>query len=59
MNKLNEEQSAELFNLYHLARAAGKQSRYERMLYASKHFSEAHPEVSSTCAYKHLDRSFQ
>lgn len=48
----------ELINLFHLARTAlsGQScSRYDRMIWASREFSKAHPETSSTAAYKELD----
>ncbi len=53
---------AELANLWHLSRVAlarsGVQaSEYERRLWASKAYHDAHPETSSTAAYKVLDRS--
>ena len=52
-------QANELFNLYHLARVplsgTGKDTPYERMLWASKEFHKLHPEVSETGAYKDLD----
>lgn len=44
----------ELSNLWHLSRVP-KNTRYERMLWASSEFSKAHPEVSATGAYKDLD----
>lgn len=58
----------ELVNLYHLARTAlcntfddnGKRksdSRYCRMLWASKEYAKLHPEVTETRAYKELDRA--
>ena len=49
---------SELINLYHLARTAlsGKDdSRYKRIIWASKWFSKEHPEVTSTQAYLELD----
>lgn len=56
---IKPDQSAELMNLYHLARVplsgTGKDTPYERMLWASKEFAKLHPEVSSTGAYKDLD----
>lgn len=50
----------ELSNLWHLSRTAcaGKDySRYNRMLWTSREFVKAHPELnlSSTGAYKDLD----
>lgn len=47
----------ELINLYHLARTAlsgEDDSRWARMCWAARRFSEAHPQVSSTGAYKDL-----
>lgn len=55
---IRTEQQAELINLWHLARTAlsGKEcTRYTRMIWASKEFAKAHPEISSTAAYKDLD----
>ena len=52
----------ELINLYHLARTAlagGDDSKYQRMLWASKEFSKAHPYVSATGAYKDLSANLQ
>jgi hypothetical protein len=42
--------------LFHLARTAGKDTRYQRKLWASREYEKAHPEVSSTAAYKELCR---
>jgi hypothetical protein len=59
MTTWTEEMRAELSNLFHLAHCAlagTSPGRYERKLWASKKFSEAHPEVSSTAAYKELCR---
>lgn len=52
---------AELSNLWHLSRTALARSgdqptNYERQLWVSKEFAKAHPNVSSTAAYKQLDR---
>ena len=55
---IRPDQAGELMDLFHLARTAlsgGDASNYNRMLWASKEFSKAHPEVSSTAAYKDLD----
>lgn len=55
---INPAHEGELSNLWHLSRTAlsGKDSsRYQRMLWASKEFAKAHPEVSSGGAYKDLD----
>jgi hypothetical protein len=60
MGALTEAEQHELVNLYHLARTAlagtGKSGKYQQMLWASREFSKAHPDVSSTTAYKHMDR---
>ncbi len=50
----------ELYDLYHLANTAlagERPSSYDRMLWAAKAFSEAHPEVGQTAAYKDLSNS--
>jgi hypothetical protein len=56
---IRPDQANELFNLYHLARVplsgTGKDTPYERMLWASKEFHKVHPEISETAAYKDLD----
>ena len=62
MRSWTDAERAELSNLFHLARTAlagpGQgPSRYEQKLWASKEFSKAHPEVSSTAAYKELCRA--
>ncbi len=47
----------ELINLYHLARTAlsgGDDSKYQRMLWASKEFAKEHTYTSATGAYKDL-----
>jgi hypothetical protein len=44
----------ELSELWHLSRVPFN-SRYERMLWASREFSKHHPEISATAAYKDLD----
>ena len=61
-----EPMKAELANLYHLARTAlagsspvgerGKDTPYDRRVWASNEYEKAHPEVSSTAAYKELER---
>lgn len=51
-------QANELLELWRLARTAlsGKEcTRYTRMLWASKEFARAHPEITPTAAYKDLD----
>lgn len=55
---IKPEHTAELINLFHLARVplSGKPcGRYERMLWASAAFAKAHPDVSAVAAYKDLD----
>ncbi len=51
-----ERDLAELSNLWHLSRVAAQPetSRYRRMLWTSAEFAKAHPEVTSTGAYKDL-----
>ena len=44
----------ELSTLWHTSRTATT-GRYNRMLWASREFSKAHPEVSATAAYKDLE----
>lgn len=48
---------AELSNLWHLSRmaCAGDATRYKRMIWTSGEYAKAHPETSSTGAYKDLD----
>lgn len=54
---MTHEMGAEVANLYHLARAALRNpSDYERRIWAAEAFHAAHPEVSSTAAYKELCR---
>jgi hypothetical protein len=48
------EHAAELVSNYHLARAAGKSKRHERLVWASAGFAKEHPYVSPTAAYKDL-----
>lgn len=55
---IRPDQSAELIHLWHLARTAlsGKEcTRYTRMLWASREFAAAHPDITPTAAYKDLD----
>jgi len=62
---LTEEQYTEALNLYHLARTAlaakpyGEQSKYHRMVWASKAFHRENPEISATAAYKDLSANLQ
>jgi hypothetical protein len=56
---LTQEQYNELINLYHLARAAGARTKYEQMIKSTKWFSEKHPEISATAAYKDLSANIQ
>lgn len=46
---------AELVNLWHLSRVPHTRS-YDRMIWTSDKYAEAHPEVTSTWAYKALER---
>jgi len=56
---ISEFDAPELVNLYHLAKTAlsdkQDQGRHARMIWASKEFAKAHPQVSPTGAYKDLD----
>ena len=48
---------AELINLYHLARTAlagGDDSKYRRIIWASKEWAKTHTYCSATGAYKDL-----
>ena len=56
---LSPSQYTEAINLYHLARAAGKQTRYDRMLWASAEISKKYPSISSTAAYKDLSAGLE
>lgn len=59
---VRQEHYTELVNLYHLARTAlagGDDSKWARMIWASKEFSKLHPYVSSTGAYKDLSENLQ
>ncbi len=59
MFEFNQEQKAELMNLFHLAKCAlsgQDDSNYQRMLWASKEYSKEHPEISRTVAYKNITR---
>jgi len=51
---LTAAQYADAINFYHLARAAGAHSKYERMLWAAREVSKKY-NVSSGAAYKDLD----
>ena len=46
---------AELSNLWHVSRVPCGNNRHQRMLWASREFSKAHPEISATAAYKDLE----
>lgn len=55
---VSESGLTELINLFHLSKcplSGTSPSRYDRVLWASSEFHKAHPEVSSTAAYKDLD----
>jgi hypothetical protein len=52
----------ELVNLYHLARTAlagGDDSKYQRMLWASREWAKKHTYTSATGAYKDLSANLQ
>lgn len=55
LTQLSKDQLAELANLYHTAKIL-HDTNYKQMLYASKEFNKLYPEISSTSAYKALDR---
>lgn len=44
----------ELMNLWHLSKVHSYK-RYDRLLWTSREFSKAHPELTSTAIYKDLD----
>lgn len=56
---------AELVNLYHLARTAlsdkpfAEQSKFHRMVWASKEWAKTHTYTSATGAYKDLETNLQ
>ena len=50
---ISDEELTELINLYHLARCHSY-NKHDRMILASKWFSEKHPFITSTAAYKDL-----
>lgn len=55
------ERRAELANLFHLSRTAlarpgPRATDYERRCWAAAEYAKAHPECSSTAAYKELTR---
>ena len=45
----------EIINLYHLARTAGKDSRYDRMVWAAAQFANENPSWTPFKAYMQLD----
>jgi len=55
---LTKEQYTEAINLYHLARSAGKQTKYERMLWAAKWIAEKYT-LNSTAAYKDISAGLE
>jgi hypothetical protein len=68
MNNLRfvkEKDYPDLINLYHLARTAlsdkpfGEQSKYHRMIWASKEWAKIHTYTSVTGAYKDLEANLQ
>lgn len=60
--KVGQGWSAELFNLYHLARTAladrpqDRQTSYDRMVWAAAAFAKEHRAISGSRAYKELSR---
>lgn len=54
-----EADRSELIDLYHLARVPGKESRYDRMLWAVDEFVKKHPEWTKASAYKAIDEALQ
>lgn len=60
---ISQSQYLELINLYHLARTAlsgtQNQSKYDRMIWATKEFNKLHPDISSTAAYKDLSANLE
>jgi DNA-binding GntR family transcriptional regulator len=57
---VTEAQLGELINLWHLGRTAlagGDASSHRRMIWASRQFHDAHPEVSESAAYKDLSNA--
>lgn len=52
---VKDEHASELVNYYHLARVAGKTSKYDRMIWASNEFAKQYGYLSSTAAYKDLE----
>lgn len=56
---VTETQLLELVNLYHLARTGlaemkGRDTPYDRTIWAARKFAEANPDVKQTAAYKDL-----
>jgi len=47
----------ELVNLYHLARTAGKEKRYDRLQWAVDNFVREHPDWSHASAYKSVEQA--
>ncbi len=52
-----EAERVELVNLYHLARTAGKEKRYDRLLWAADNFVKENPGWTSASAYKSVDEA--
>ena len=54
--KWTEKEKQELAQYLHAARTMAGSSTYKQHLWASKEYAKKHPEVSSTAAYKELER---
>jgi len=48
---------AELVNLYHLARTAGKEKRWDRLQWATENFVKEHPDWTHASAYKSVEQA--
>jgi hypothetical protein len=52
-----EADQAEAWNLFHLARVAGKETRYERFLWASDEYAKTRTDCPAIRVYKMFDRT--
>lgn len=52
---IKQDQASELIQLYHTAKTAVGNKRYDRMLKAADWFVKDHPEYTTTAVYKDLD----
>lgn len=55
---ITQTEVVELIDLYHLARVR-MNSRYERMLWATREFVKTHVDISGVRAYKALDEALR